>query len=192
MAEHVEFEALVAWWLAELPDAEAGAVEGHLFGCAACARRGEVLAGLAGGIRAAVREGRAQAVVSVPFIEAMKAQGLRLREYPVPPGGSARCTLGSGDDAVISRMQAELGGVRRLDLLARIEVGGREVHAERLEDVPFDAGAGEVLFLPSSAMLRQIPVHIARVRLVSVEEGAERELGEYTFVHAPQKIGVRY
>lgn len=124
-------------------------------------------------------------VVSAPFLEAMKAQGMRLREYPVAPGGSANCTLRDEDDAVVSRMRAELRGVRRLDVLARIEVGGREVHAERLEDVPFDAGAGEVLFLPSSAMLRRIPVHTARVRLVAVEEGAERPLGEYTFVHSP-------
>ena len=49
------FETLIAWWLGELPQAEAGALEGHLFSCAHCASRGEELAALAAGVRAAVR-----------------------------------------------------------------------------------------------------------------------------------------
>jgi hypothetical protein len=56
----------------------------------------------------------------------------------------------------------------------------------RLEDVPFDPAAGEVLTLPlAPAELRKMPAHTARTRLVAVEETGERELGEYTFAHSP-------
>ena len=104
-----------------------------------------------GGVGVVVHRGAAG--ISVPFLEALKRQGLRIREYRVPAGG-------------------------------RAEVGG-EASEQRVEDVPFDPAAGEVLFLPSAAALRKRPVHTVRVRLVAVDEAGERALGEYTFAHTP-------
>ena len=180
----IELEALVAWWLGELaPDAEAP-IEEHLFACAHCTARLEELAALASGIRATVREGRVAAGISVPFLETLKRQGLRIREYRVPAGGRVECTLRAGDDAVVSRMQAPLAGVKRVDALQRVEIGG-EVSEQRVADLPFDPAAGEVLFLPSAAALRKMPAHTMRVRLVAVDEAGERPLGEYTFAHTP-------
>ena len=51
-------------------------------------------------------------------------------------------------------------------------------------DVPFDPEAGEVLFMPTAATLRQMPSHTLRVRLVAVDETGERSLGDYTFRHS--------
>ena len=113
----VNFEYLVAWWLGELPAAEAEKVEEHLFACAHCAGRMEWLAALAAGVRAAVRAGAIGMVVSAPFVEAMRRAGLRLREYRLDPGGRADCTIARDDDAVVSRVRAPLAGVKRLDLL---------------------------------------------------------------------------
>ncbi len=183
-AKPIELEALLAYWLGELAPAAEAPLEEHLFACASCAARLEELAALAAGIRAAVREGRVEAVIPAPFLETLKRQGLRIREYRVPPGGRAECTLRAQDDAVVGRMQAPLAGVKRLDALERLEVGG-EVSEERVEDVPFDPAAGEVLFLPSAAALRHMPAHTMRVRLVAVDEAGERPLGEYTFAHTP-------
>ena len=183
-AKPIELEALVAWWLGELaPDAEAP-IEEHLFACAHCTARLEELAALASGIRATVREGRVAAGISVPFLETLKRQGLRIREYRVPPGGRAECTLRAEDDAVVPRMQAPLAGVKRVDVLQRLEVGG-EVSEQRVEDLPFDPAAGEVLLLPSAAALRKLPAHTMRMRLVAVDEAGERPLGEYTFAQTP-------
>ena len=179
------FEALVAWWLGELPEAEAEAIEEHLFACALCTRRLEVLAALGEGVRAAVRGGLLQAVISKGFLETMRAQGLRVREYEVEPGGRVECTMTAEDDAVVSRVRAPLAGVKRLDALWRIEAGGR-VEELRAEDVPFDPASGEVLQLPlAPARLRKMPAHTATMRLVAVEEKGERELGEYVFAHTP-------
>jgi len=182
-SEPIEFERLAAYWLGELPHAE-GALEEHLFACAHCSARLEWLAALSDGVRAALREGRVAGIITPAFLEALRRQGLRIREYRVPAGGRADCTLLAGEHAVVGRMQAALGGVKRIDVLKRLEVAGK-VTETRAEDVPFDPAAGEVLFLPSAVWLRKTPANTARVRLVAVEEESERVIGEYTFAHTP-------
>jgi hypothetical protein len=177
---HPDFERLVAYWLGE--DDE---LEGHYFACGQCAARLEWLAALSDGVRAALRAGALGLVVSSPFVEAMKRAGMRLREYPAAPGTTVECTLRADEDGVVSRLRAPLGGVKRIDLLARVEVGGAAEPEARLEDVPFDAAAGEVVLLPPAALLKRMPQHRVRMRLVSVDAGAESPLGEYTFSHTP-------
>lgn len=181
----VEFESLIAYWLGELPAAVEEPLEEHLFGCAHCTRRLEELAALASGIRAAVHAGTVAAVVSVPFLEQMKKEGFRIREYRVPPGGTANCTIRADEDAVVSRMQAQLAGVKRLDVIQTLDIGGQRVRELRVEDVPFDPGAGEVVFVPSAAELKRLPASTARVTLIAVDEAGEREIGQYTFAHTP-------
>lgn len=181
----IGLEALVAYWLGELSAEEEAPVEEHLFGCAACTRRLDELAVLAAGIRAAVRDGALQAVITQPFLEHMKGQGMRIREYRLAAGERVACTIRTGDDAVVSRLQAPLEGIARVDVLQSIDLGDGRVQQWRLEDVPFAPDAGEVLALPSAAALRAMPAHTFRVRLVAVDESGDRSLGEYTFAHTP-------
>jgi hypothetical protein len=181
----IDFEALVAYWLGELPAAIEAPLEEHFFGCAHCTRRLEELSAMASGIRAAVRAGTVAAVISVPFLEQMKRAGFRIREYRVPPGGTVNCTIRADDDAVVGRMQAPLAGVKRLDALQSIEIGGQRGPDVRLEDVPFDPASGEVLHIPPAAWLKTLPANTSRVTLIAVDEAGERELGEYTFAHTP-------
>jgi hypothetical protein len=182
MADHVDFEALAAWWLGELPAGEAQKVEEHFFACAHCAARLEWLAALPEGVRAALRAGALGMVVSAPFVEAMKRAGLRLREYRLDPGGRVDCTIAADDDAVVSRVRAPLAGVKRLDILEDIDEGRQRLE---LRDVPFDAVSGEVLFIVPPAALKRMPAHVARMRLVAVDEAGRRTLGDYTFNHTP-------
>ena len=177
---HPDFERLVAYWLGEDDD-----IEEHYFACAQCAERLEWLAALSDGVRAALRAGKLGLVVSSPFVEAMKRSGMRLREYPAATGATVQCTLRADEDGVVSRLRAPLGGVKRIDLVERVEVGGVVQPETRLEDVPFDAAAGEVLLLPSAALLKRMPQHRVRLRLVSVGAIGETPLGEYTFCHTP-------
>jgi hypothetical protein len=135
-------------------------------------------------VRAAVREGAIALSLTAGFLEHMKRAGMRIREYPVAPGGTVHCTIRAEDDAVVGRLEAPLGGVRRVDVLHDYVAGGR-IERWRLEDVPFDPQAGEVLFSPSAAALRKLPANTLRVQLLAVDEVGERPLGEYTFAHTP-------
>ena len=184
-AHPIEFETLVAYWLGELPAAAEAAAEEHYFGCAYCARRLEGLAALGGSIRAAVREGKVWGFVTPSFVEHMKREGLRVREYRTALGERVDCTIRADEDAVVGRMRVPLAGVKRLDIVRTIEVEGRQVGRWRAEDVPFEPETDEVVTLPSAAALKEMPANTARVQLFAVDEAGERLLGEVTFAHTP-------
>jgi anti-sigma factor RsiW len=184
-AAPLDLAVLVAYWLGELPEAEEAAVEEHFLGCGECARRLEQLAAMAAGIRVAVRSGAVHAVITPSILEHMKQQGMRIREYRVAPGGQVACTMRAEDDAVVSRLQAPLDGVTRVDVVQSVDLGDGHVRQWRLADVPFDPQGAEVISLPSARMLRDLPAHTFRVRLVAVDEAGEHPLGDYTFEHTP-------
>jgi anti-sigma factor RsiW len=182
---HFELERLAAYWLGELPAAEAQEAEEHFFACEACVRRLEWLAELSDGVRTAVRTGALGMVVLQPFVEAMKRAGMRLREYRTDPGMTTHCTMRADEDAVISRIRAPLTGVTRVDMVTGIEVADVAQGEVRAEDVPFDAATGEVVFIPPPAALKKMPAHTIRVKLLAVERAGERVLADYTFAHTP-------
>src|SRR5512133_1905384 len=99
---------LIEYWLGELSASDEAALEDHFFGCAECTTQLEGLASLAAGVSAAVSDGSIGMFVSTAFVDAMKAAGLRLREYRLQPGGSVNCTISADDDAVVSRIMAPL------------------------------------------------------------------------------------
>ena len=181
----IEAETLSVYWLGELPADAAASIEEHLFGCADCTRRLEELAALASGMRAVVQSGALQAVITHPILERMKRQGMHVRAYGLAPGERVACTICADDDAVVGRMRAPLAGVTRLDAVQSVDLGDGRIQQWRLQDVPFDPSADEVLVLPSAAALRKAPAHTLRIQLVAVEESGERPLGEYTFAHTP-------
>jgi len=181
----IDYETLVAYWLGELDEADQAPLEEHFFACAHCTRRLERLAALASGIRAAVRDGAVALALTPRFLGYLKDHGLRIREYPVDPGGRVECTITAEDDAVVSRLHAPLAGAQRVDALHSLDLGGGRIERRRMEDVPFDRDSGEVLFTPSTKELRKLPAHIWRVQLLAVDEAGERTLGEYSFAHTP-------
>lgn len=175
----IDSAALLAWWLGELDDAAARELEMHLLECSACTRRLEGVVELGDAIGACFARGATAAVLTAPFVSRLAATGLRLREYRVPCNGSVRCTVGPEDDVTIAHLQAALGGVERVDV-----VHLRPGHAEeRLEDVPFDVDAGEVVVAAHTQALRKAGDHTSRIRLI--DAGASpRVIGEYEFVHS--------
>jgi len=180
-AKPIALEKLIAWWLDELQDE---ALEEHLIGCAHCSKRMEELAACAAGIRAAVRGGAISLMPTPRFLDILKSQGMRIREYAAVPGETVNCTITAEDDAVVSRLKAPLAGMRRLDVLQSVEIEGR-IERWRSEDVPFDPAAGEVLVLPAGAQLKTMPKITWRMQLVAVDDAGERALAEYIFDHTP-------
>jgi hypothetical protein len=176
----IAFSELVDYWFGELALAEEDRIEEHVLGCAHCSEQLDELAGLGAGIRSVFRSGTVWMVISPAFVQELKQDGLRLREYRVAPGGSVNCTIGAEDDAVVSRLQVSVEGATRVDLVLSNEQG--EV---RLPDIPFDPAAGEVIVCPPAASLRKLPAHTAVFRLRAVDGTGERPIGDYTFIHTP-------
>jgi hypothetical protein len=109
---------------------------------------------------------------------------LRTREYRVEPGGRVDCTVTRDDDLLVSRLVGDLRGVSRLDLVGE-EAGGS---VQRLEDVPFDPEAGELIVAQAMPMVRALGEASYRIRLVAADPSGDRLVGEYTFDHRPDSI----
>lgn len=172
---------LLGWWLAELEPAEESRLDEHLFACPGCSRRLQALLTLGEGIRQALRGGELAFVAPTAFLRRLKDAGLSIREYALSPGGSVNCTISPTDDLVVAQVAAPLAGVTRLDLLIDDSVMGRF----RVEDVPFDRESGTLAVVPRAQFLRTLAHARQQLRLVAIEDGAERVLGDYTFNHHP-------
>ena len=181
----VSDEALLAWWGSELPYHERARFEEHLLSCDACAARVAASAGLVAGLRELVRRGDLPAVLMPSVVDLLRLEGRRIREYRVAPGQGVQCTVGPDDDVVLARLSADLRDVARLDLVSRMDDGAEY----RVQDLPFDPSAGEVILAPSADVLRARPAHVERMRLLAVGPGGDRPLGEFAFNHTPWRGG---
>jgi hypothetical protein len=178
MSAHVDLDTLVAYWLAETDESATEAIDEHLFACDACGAQLDELIALEQGVREAFAAGRVGAFVAPAFVEGLLRRGSRVREYRVPAGGSIDCGVGPEDEVLVSRYQAPLAGVQRLDAVIRTSLDASE---RRLEDIPFDPAAGEVVWLARLAWVRTLPAHRFHVRLL---EG-DKVIAEYTMNHRP-------
>jgi hypothetical protein len=185
-ASPVALATLLEYWLGELDEAREATLDEHLLGCGHCSATLQGLVDLAGEVRAAVRAGAVHAVLADAFVKRLAAQGLRLREYRVPHNGSVYCTVAPDDDLLITRLDAPLAGVERLDVEL---LGGEGAGLERLRDVPFDAAAGEVVLAARMERMRALPASTVRMRLLAMAPSGERLVGEYTFHHTPHRPG---
>jgi len=187
-ASPIPVATLLEYWLGELDAARESALDEHLLGCGHCSANLQGLVDLAGEVRAAVRAGVLHAVLTDAFVKRLAAQGLRLREYRAPHNGAVYCTVAPEDDLLITRLDAPLAGIERLDV-ERLGVEGAAV--ERLHDVPFDAAAGEVVLTSRMERIRALPASTVRYRLLAVAPSGERVVGEYAFHHTPHRPGDR-
>jgi hypothetical protein len=182
-ARPLELATLVDYWFEDAEPAEQERVEQHLMECEGCSARLRGLLALGEGVRRAARDGAVQVVVTPAFVEAATREGLRTREYRVPPGGRVACTVTPEDDLLLARLEADFTGVSRLDVVTSWE-GGLE---QRLEDVPVGPDARELILAQPMPAMRALGDVVLRMRLVAREERGERLLGEYTFAHSPTR-----
>lgn len=180
---HPSPATLQAYWLHDTDEATTEAVDVHLLQCEACGQALDALIALGQGVHDAFRAGAVTAVTGGAFVQGLAEQGLRLREYRLPHNGSVNCTVAPDDELLVTRLEAPLQGVQRLDLRSERSIEPGAVHT--VQDIPFDALAGEVVFTPRLDAVRPLPAHTMWVTLLSVEPGGPRELGRYTFHHRP-------
>lgn len=169
------------YWAGVLGAAEEEVVELHLLACDECGARLREVMALAEGVRRLARECSLQMVVSERFLERAAEQGLRVRQYAPPAGGSVQCTVSADDDLLVGRLAADLSGARRLDLSLCDERGVEQV---RLADIPFAPEAGGVVWQQSITFAKGAQSGTLIARLLHVDEDSgERLVGEYTFHH---------
>lgn len=177
----IDATVLADYWIASLEGPEEQAVEEHLLDCDRCGARLRDVIALAEGVRNLAREGSLQMVVSDAFLRRAAEEGLRVREYAPPPGGSVQCTVAAEDDLLIGRLAADLSGATRVDLCICDERG---VEQFRLADIPVHSGASSVAYQEPIRLAKAAPTHKMIARLVAFDEtGSQRLLGEYTFHH---------
>jgi hypothetical protein len=177
----LEAAVLSDYWLGALDPSEEDAVEEHLFTCDECGSRLYEVIGLAEGVRRLAREGSMQMVVSETFLKRAAEEGMGVRQYAPPPGGSVQCTVTADDDLLIGRLAADLTTAKQVDLCL---CDARGVEELRLRDIPFQPGADSVIWQQSITYAKAAPTSTLIARLVAVDEAdGERLLGEYTFNH---------
>jgi len=180
-ANPIDAAILADYWLAALPSSEEESVEEHLFDCGECSARVAQVIALAEGVRALAREANLLMILSDEFVKCSAVSGLRIRQYAPPAGGSVQCTVTVDDDVLIGRLAADLAGQKQIDLAFCNQEG---VEYARLADVPFGPGISEVLFQQPIQFAKGAPSQTMIARLLGKDEsGAERLIGEYTFVH---------
>ena len=172
---------LADYWVGGLRPEDEEAVEEHLFLCDQCGDRLRETIALADAVRGLARDGSLTMVVSDTFLRRISEEGLHVREYAPPRGGSVACTVVAEDDFLIGRLAADLAGAGRVDLSL---CGPNGVEFQRMVDIPLPAGAGDVAFQQSITYAKAAASGTMIARLLGVDEaGEERLIGEYTFHH---------
>ena len=183
---------LTDYWLGVLAKPDEDAVEEHLLACDLCGERLREVIALAEGVRKVAREGWLHIVVSDEFLKRAAQDGLRIREYTVPNGGSVQCTVTAEDDLLIGRLELgreaeNLREAKRVDLSLYDGNGQEQV---RMPDIPVSSGATSVVLQVSAPLMKGAPDSVLIARLVALDDaGTERPLGEYTFNHTRSMPG---
>jgi len=163
----------------ELPEAEAAAIEEHLFVCADCGARAAEFDVLVRAIRPAVRSAAVGGLVTDEVLNRLAREGVRVRAYALSPGAVVPCAVWDDDDLMALRLRADFGGASEFTLSQR--VAGTEVI--RATGQVAASSHGEIIFAIPAAWVRQLPVVEVEVLLTALENGQEHPVGSYTLVH---------
>jgi anti-sigma factor RsiW len=163
----------------ELTDAEAAAVEEHLFSCADCGARAAELDALVRAIRPAVRSAEVGGFVTDAVLNRLAREGVRVRSFVLSPGAVVPCAVWDDDELMALRLRGDFSGASEITLSQR--VAGTEV--SRATGQVATGSHREVIYAVPAAWVRQLPVVEIEVLLTAHEGGGERPIGSYTLVH---------
>jgi hypothetical protein len=181
----IAFEALIAYHLRELSEAERERVEEHYFACAYCSERLEVLSRLELGVQNLVHGGQLFASSTVAMVERARARGILVREYRADPGGHVECTAGPDDDLLVTRYGG-LRGITSVDVHFRGQIVGTDqlIQMEHA-DAPVDQQTGDLVLIAPGALNRSMPPLEIEVRLTVHAASGSHEAGPYYYHHRP-------
>ena len=168
--ERIALDDLTDYAAGELPEAEAAAIEEHLFSCADCGARAAELDALMRAIRPAVRSGEVGGFVTDAVLNRLAREGVRVRTYALSPGAIVPCAVWDDDELMVLRLRGDFGGVSEVTLSQR--VAGAEM--SRATGQPSPARTVRSFTPMPAAWVRQLPVVDVEVLLTTHEGGEER------------------
>ena len=163
----------------ELLEADAAALEEHLFSCVECSARAAEFEALARAIRPAVQSAEVGGFVTDAVLNRLAREGVRVRSYALSPNAVVPCAVWDDDQLMALRLRADFSGVTEVTLSQR--VGGTEMSRAMGQVAP--SPQGEIIYAIPAAVVRQLPVVEIEVLLSAREGEQERPIGSYTLVH---------
>lgn len=176
--DRIAFAALADYAAGELSEAEAAAIEDHLFTCAACGARAAEVEALARAIGSAARAADLGGFVTDIVLNQLARDGVRVRTYTLSPGAIVPCAVWDDDDVMALRLRGNFGNADELTLVQRaagVEVFRATGHV--------DTSRGEVTYVESAARIRELPAVDVEMVLTAHEGGEPRLVGSYTLRH---------
>jgi len=177
--ERIALADLTDYAAGAVPEAEAAALEEHLFSCADCGARAAEFDALVHAIRPAVRAAAIGGFVTDAVLNRLAREGVRVRAYSLSPGAVVPCAVWDDDELMALRLRGDFGGASEFTLSQR--VAGSEVR--RATGHVAASSHGELIYAVPAAWVRQLPAAEVEVLLTAHERGEERPIASYTLVH---------
>ena len=177
--ERIALADLTDYAAGELPEAEAAAIEEHLFSCGDCSARATEFDALVRAIGPAVRSAKVGGFVTDAVLNRLAREGVRVRTFVLSPGAVVPCAVWEDDELMALRLRGDFSGASEFTLSQRI--AGAEV--SRATGQVAAGSHGELIHVLPAAWVRQLPVAEVEVLLTAHEGGEERPIGNYTLVH---------
>ena len=178
ICERIGLADLTDYAARDLTDAEAAAVEEHLFSCPACAERAAEFDTLVRAIPPAVRSADVAGFVTDAVLNQLSREGVRMRTFALSPDAIVPCAVWEHDEVMVLRLRADFSGAAEVTFSQR--VGGKEMIRATSQVA---AMQGEIIYALPAALVRQLPVVEVDLVLTAHEHGAERPLATYTLLH---------
>jgi Putative zinc-finger len=181
----IAFEALIAYHVGELSEADRERVQEHYFACGYCSERLEVLSQLEQGVRDLAHGGQLFSFSTLAMVQGARARGIQVREYRTDPGEHVNCTAGPEDDLLVTRYGG-LRGITSVDLHFRGQISGTD-QLIRMEyaDAPVDQQTGDLVLIAPGALNRSMPSLDIEVSLTVHAASGSHESGPYYYHHRP-------
>ena len=170
----ISADDLVRFWLDELPEQEALALEDHVFECDACDGSLRRFAGIAQGIRAMLAMRDLPPLLTAAELADLQARGMRVDVEHLAPGATSKRPVDPSLDGLVWILHAELTEAVRVDLEICDPQGARLL---LLPDAPVDRDTQSVILACSRHTAQVAPASIIRLL-----DGATT-LAEYRLEH---------